>query len=294
MAKVLPDVDRDALYIASRRVLLDALYALAGQREALILVGAQAVYLRSGDANLAVAVFTADADLSVDRRRLSDLPRLEQAMLDAEFRLNTNPAERQPGQWFRTVEIDGIPVEMPVDLLIPGQFSGTSSNRRSADLAPHDRMAVRKVDGLELAIVNNDLVQVRSLEPDTDLRSVGIKVAGVAALLTAKAYKIHDRLYDGNPDRTSDKDAGDVIRLMRTSDPHEVGVTFADLLEETDLRINQTALAGVGFLKDQFGRARGPGVEMAVRALAGAMPEETIRGLATAYVRGLPDGGVSD
>ncbi len=45
MSKVPPGVERQTLYVAARRVLLDALDALAGQREALILVGAQAVYI---------------------------------------------------------------------------------------------------------------------------------------------------------------------------------------------------------------------------------------------------------
>jgi hypothetical protein len=35
----------DPLYVAARRVLLDALGALDNHREALVLVGAQAVYL---------------------------------------------------------------------------------------------------------------------------------------------------------------------------------------------------------------------------------------------------------
>lgn len=271
-------------------MVLDALYALADQRDALILVGAQAVYLRTGDANLSVAAFTADADLGVDRTRLSDLPRLEQAMLDAKFQLGTNPAGRQPGQWFRTVEIDGKPVDIPVDLLIPGQFSGTGSTRRTADLAPHDRLAVRKVDGLEIAIVDNDVVQVESLEPGVDPRSAGIKVAGISALLTAKSYKIRDRISENNPDRAADKDAGDVIRMMRASDPRDIGAIFAELLVNTDVRIKGTASMGLSLLKDQFGRARGPGIEMAERSLAGAIPADTIRGLAIAYVRELPNG----
>ena len=43
------------LYVRARRVLLDALEALHDQRNALILVGAQAIYLHAGDADLAIA-----------------------------------------------------------------------------------------------------------------------------------------------------------------------------------------------------------------------------------------------
>jgi hypothetical protein len=151
-------------------------------------------------------------------------------------------------------------------------------------------MAVRKVDGIELALVDNSVIQIRSLEPDVDSRSASIKVAGESALLTAKAYKIRDRLADATPGRLSDKDAGDVIRLMRTSNVRVVSATFSDLLRNPDDRISRTAAIGLRSLKEQFGQVRSPGIQMAERALAGALPAETIRGLATAYVRELPDG----
>ena len=50
----------DELYVMARRVLLDALEALGAHRDAIILVGAQAVYLRVGEADLAVAPYTTD------------------------------------------------------------------------------------------------------------------------------------------------------------------------------------------------------------------------------------------
>jgi hypothetical protein len=71
----------DPAYVAARRPLLDALEGLGSQREAVILVGAQAIYLHTGeDDGLAVAPFTTDADLSLDPDRLRPDPRLEQAM----------------------------------------------------------------------------------------------------------------------------------------------------------------------------------------------------------------------
>ena len=59
----------DELYVLARRVLLDALKALGPHREACVLAGAQAIYLRVGDADLAVAPFTTDGDLVIDPRR---------------------------------------------------------------------------------------------------------------------------------------------------------------------------------------------------------------------------------
>ena len=55
----------DELYIIARRVLLDALDALGAHRNAVVLVGAQAIYLRVGEADLAVAPYTTDGDLAM-------------------------------------------------------------------------------------------------------------------------------------------------------------------------------------------------------------------------------------
>ena len=51
----------DPLYVLARRILLDTLEALENQRQALVLVGAQAIYLHTGEADLAVAPYTTDA-----------------------------------------------------------------------------------------------------------------------------------------------------------------------------------------------------------------------------------------
>ncbi|HVR70901.1 MAG TPA: hypothetical protein VMT87_08645 [Vicinamibacteria bacterium] len=64
-------------------VLLDALEALGPHREACVLVGAQAIYLRVGEADLAVAPFTTDGDLVIDPRRLSDVPPVERGGHDS-------------------------------------------------------------------------------------------------------------------------------------------------------------------------------------------------------------------
>ena len=48
----------DRIYIRARRVLLDALDALGDQRQAVILVGAQAVYFRVGEADFSISPYT--------------------------------------------------------------------------------------------------------------------------------------------------------------------------------------------------------------------------------------------
>ena len=65
---------------APRRTLLDALGALDSQLDALVLIGAQAIYIWTAEARVALAATTNDSDLAVDRRLLADEPRLEEAM----------------------------------------------------------------------------------------------------------------------------------------------------------------------------------------------------------------------
>ncbi len=53
----------DPEYVLARKVLLDALEGLGEQRGAVVIVGAQAIYLHTGDAELAVAPYTTDGDV---------------------------------------------------------------------------------------------------------------------------------------------------------------------------------------------------------------------------------------
>lgn len=61
-------------HLPARSVLLDALDALAPHLDALVLVGAQAVYLHIGNAELIVAPTLTDADLAIFPARLLDAP----------------------------------------------------------------------------------------------------------------------------------------------------------------------------------------------------------------------------
>jgi hypothetical protein len=49
-------VSYSPITVAARRVLLDALEALEAHRDALVLVGAQAIYLYTGDTDVAIRV----------------------------------------------------------------------------------------------------------------------------------------------------------------------------------------------------------------------------------------------
>lgn len=67
----------DLLYVRARAALLDVAEALAEQLDAVVLVGAQAVYIHTGDANfVATAPYTTDADFCIAPAHLNNTPRV--------------------------------------------------------------------------------------------------------------------------------------------------------------------------------------------------------------------------
>lgn len=78
----------DPGYVEARRVLLDALEALAPHALALVIAGAQGVYLRVGDGDLAVAPYTTDGDIAVNPESLAPDPTIEGVMTAAGFELS--------------------------------------------------------------------------------------------------------------------------------------------------------------------------------------------------------------
>ncbi|MCC6994739.1 MAG: hypothetical protein IT370_09035 [Deltaproteobacteria bacterium] len=247
----------DELYVLARRVLLDALAALGAHRDAMVLVGAQAVYLRVGEADLAVAPFTTDGDLAIDPRVLADTPALEKALMDADF----SPASSSSiGIWVTKRATSQSPnTEVAIDLLVPLSLS-PGTGRRAARLPGHDSRAARMVKGLEGAVVDADVMRLAALD-ETDTRAFDIRVAGPAALLVAKVHKISDR---SGSDRQSDKDALDVLRILRGTTTEGLAARYLKLL--ADARSAEAARIGRTFLEAQFSTRDGVGVEMAVRS----------------------------
>lgn len=69
----------------ARMALLDALEALELHREALVIIGAQAVYLHTGATKIALAEFTTDGDVVVDPHNSKSMRRtrgIEAALID--------------------------------------------------------------------------------------------------------------------------------------------------------------------------------------------------------------------
>ncbi|MGH2843758.1 MAG: hypothetical protein ACRDKL_09265 [Solirubrobacteraceae bacterium] len=267
----------------ARRVLLDALVGLKDHTKSLTLVGAQAVYLHTGTGNLAVAPYTFDGDLALDPRSLGDDPRIDAAMEAAGFRHSIVGGHPEPGIWVAAAEIGGQQYLVPVDLIVPEGFAPPGGSR-GARLGPHGNRAARRAVGLEAALVDKDPMAITALDP-VDSRTVTIDVAGVAALLVAKAHKIHDRVASGKPGRVGDKDAADVVRMMQSTPIPAVTEHFGELLGH-EIAGPPTS-AAVSYLGELFGRRGGAGVQMAVRALTLALSEQQVETVSVAYTEAL-------
>ena len=207
------------LLVTAREVLLDALDALSEQTDAVIVIGAQAVYLRTGRVSVALAEATKDSDLALDPRALEDDPLVEAAMKAAGFR--RNPQDPQPGSWVNRMGV-------PVDLMVPEALAGPGG-RRGARIPPHDKGATRRARGLEAAVVDNSIETVASLR-QSSTRSCQVRVAGTGALLVAKMHKVAERL--DSPDRLEDKDAHDMYRIFAATETAELAITFRELLDD--------------------------------------------------------------
>ena len=246
----------DPEYVAARRVLLDALEALGNHRKAVVLVGAQAIYLHVGEGDLAVSPYTTDGDLAIDPRALDDEPALAATLEAAGFALTV-----RPGTWTLT--------EVQIDLIVPTSLAG--SGRRGARLGVHGTEVARKATGLEAAIVDHARVHLSALD-SADPRSFDVSVAGVAALMVAKLHKIAER--KNAPGRLQDKDGLDTLRLLRFADTAHLAATLKKLAAHPlSGEVTQQAR---GFLQDLFGDRRSIGSQMAVRASVGLEDEAAI------------------
>lgn len=257
----------DEVHVAARRALLDALVALGPHAEAVIVVGAQALYLRTGEGDLAVAPYTTDGDLALDPELLGEIPPLEQALDGAGF---VWAGGDRVGVWLGRSPTPTQPdLSVQIDLLVP-QTLVPGKGRRAARLAGHLPTAARIVRGLEGVVVDNDPVRIGALEL-ADPRTVLARVAGPAALLVAKLHKIDDRV---GTTRAGDKDALDVFRLLRSVATEELAGRAAQVLG--DARSRDAGHQGLELLETYFHRG-GEGSTMASRALAGLMDEDEVR-----------------
>lgn len=258
----------DELYVIARRVLLDALDALGEHRDATILVGAQAIYLHTGDADLGIAEYTTDADRAFDPNLLAEIPPLEQALKAAGFFGSTSAI----GIWkTRRRTSESLDIDVQVDLLVPTTVS-PGTGRRAARLPGHGVNAARKVDGLEGVLVDRAEHDIASLEPAIDPRVVRAKVAGPGALLVAKMFKINERRGSA---RANDKDALDVLRILQGISTEDLARRLTSILG--DERSATTGTRALELFTDLFGNRGGEGAVMAARAAQPVMDTDQVR-----------------
>lgn len=164
-------------YVSARRVLLDALTALEGHLDSLVLVGAQAVYQHAGEADVMVPMMTTDGDLAMDTRGLADVPEIDGLLRAAGFTPGSNP-----GHWVADSDV-------AVDLMVaPHQAGTTKSSARGARLPPHEKLTARITRGLEPALVDNAHVTIKALDP-SDRRVIRLRVAGTSRAADCQGHQ---------------------------------------------------------------------------------------------------------
>ncbi|MCL2826842.1 MAG: hypothetical protein FWD72_05505, partial [Eggerthellaceae bacterium] len=135
--------------------------------------------------------------------------------------IGVEPAHRdRPGIYGFESEAE-LPLEARTtfDILVPEAYAG--GGRRAARI-PEQKNAASRALGLELTLWDRHPVVLATVDEPIDKAEVS--VAGPAALLVAKAHKVHERLGQvaTRPDRLRPKDSGDIALLMMVSDPEEV------------------------------------------------------------------------
>lgn len=226
----------DEIVARARRALLDAFEALGAHRDSVILVGAQAIYLHTGSAEIALAEFTTDGDLIIDSRSLGDDPHIEAAMEAGGF--VHDPIARNPGVWLSR---DGV----QIDLMVPAAIAGPG--RRSVQAPPHNPHSMRKSPGLEAALIDNSRMAITALD-EMDTRVLEVTVAGPAALLAAKLHKLHERISEHRA--VENKDAHDIYRLLVAIPTADLAAAMRPLLA-ADISA-ATAATAVEYLAELF------------------------------------------
>lgn len=245
--------------VNARKGLLDAIEALGRHREAVVLVGAQAIYMRVGSADLSIEPFTLDGDMALDPDLLGAHPPIAQALADHGFVHDAADLGRWCG-----------PTGVVVDLMVAEALGG--GGRRGARLPePHGKRVARKAKGLEAAMVDNDGLEIASLDV-ADGRRYAIRVADEAALLVAKAHKIYERKDD--VDRIREKDSLDVLRLLRGTDTERMAARIERLLDAPVAR--DATRAAVSFLQELYESPEALGSSLAAAAANGLEDPEEI------------------
>lgn len=245
----------DPQYVQARKLLLDVVEALGVQREAVILIGAQAIYLRRSSEEIAVAEFTRDADLAVVPRKLKNAPALNKVMKSLGL------TSEEPGIWTTSGTAMALELTNEIDLIVPAALADPRGRRAARLPGPHGKRTARKTKGVEGAVLDHEPFSINALEP-SDRRRSEILVAGPTALLVSKLHKLGERQDD--PVRLNNKDAFDVFRLFRATETE----LFAKRIEEfrRDDLTRQVTDEAIAYLRVLFGTPTSRGSLMAGEA----------------------------
>ena len=206
-------------------------------------------------------------------------------MRAAGFRLKAeDTGHPEPGIWEAHVHIEGRHDDLvvPIDLIVPEAVAPPGGRRGARLGGEHGRRAARRAIGLEGALVDYAPAEIVALD-ESDGRRIIVNVAGPSALLVAKVHKIHDR--SEHPDRLTDKDAGDILRIFMSTKPELMARRFGALLD--DARSAEVTRAAVELFDPLFGTPRSLGTQMATRALSGVFDAATVEATCGAFVKGV-------
>lgn len=241
-----PDDSIHPSLVETRINLLSTLSLLGEHRDAITLIGSHAVHERTKTLAGVDSTTTKDGDLAITPELVSDNPSIESLMRSAGFELK---ASSRPGQWFRGLDKDGNQTNS-IDLLSPNAMAGRG-RRSVGNLADvHGTIAVGRAEGIELATYDRDLLRLESLDGSGEY--IEAWVAGTAALVCAKSYKLHERIADArnksSEGRVQPKDASDLWRLIATSDGSEVRATFEEYASHPV--IGDSVTKGMAMIRD--------------------------------------------
>lgn len=209
--------------VGTRNTIIDTLELLAAHREAITLIGSHAVHERTSALRDVDSTTTKDGDFAITPVLVADHPAIADAMGSAGFEPITGD---RPGLWCRGFDEQGQPLG-EIDLLAPDALAGKGSRSVRSLSSAHGKTAVGRAPGIELAVHDRDLVELRAF--DGSGRSAVAYVAGTAALVCAKSYKIYERMAErdaGKKNRIQAKDASDLWRLIATSSGADVRTVF--------------------------------------------------------------------
>ncbi len=112
---------------------------------------------------------------------------------------------------------------------------------------------------------------------------VSVAVAGPAALIVAKAFKLGERL--DNPRRLLPKDAGDIFRLYEANTVEQIVARLR--LVGDDERSSGVTGRAMDYLDMLFATPRSPGIDLAVTALGGIGDRDNVTETMVNYTRDL-------